>query len=55
MSACLARVDQDHLPAYLDSTSPRNVPFYQRHGFDVTGERQVGHSPPIISMLLAAQ
>lgn len=47
MSACLARVDQDHLPAYLDSTNPRNVPFFQRHGLDVTGERQVGHSPPI--------
>ena len=55
MRACLARVDQDHLPAYLDSTNPRNVPFYHRHGFDVTGERQVGHSPPIISMLRAAQ
>jgi len=32
MTACLDIVDRDHLPAYLDSTNPRNVPFYQRHG-----------------------
>lgn len=44
-------VDRDHLPAYLDSTNPRNISFYQRHGFSVTGEWRAGSSPPIISML----
>jgi ribosomal protein S18 acetylase RimI-like enzyme len=50
MSPCLDIVDRDHLPAYLDSTNPRNVPFYQRHGFEVTGKSQAGSSPPVISM-----
>jgi ribosomal protein S18 acetylase RimI-like enzyme len=38
MTPCLEIVDQEHLPAYLDSTNPRNVPFYERHGFEVTGQ-----------------
>lgn len=45
MTPCLDIVDRDHLPAYLDSTNPRNVPFYQRHGFEVTGQWQAGDSP----------
>jgi len=55
MTPCLRMVDRDHLPAYLDSTNPRNVSFYQRHGFEVTGQSQAGDSPPMISMLRAAQ
>ena len=55
MTPCLEIVDRDHLPAYLDSTNPRNVPFYQRHGFEVTGRWQAGDSPPIISMLRGAR
>ena len=51
MRGCLEVVDRDHLPAYLDSTNPRNVPFYERHGFRVTAQSQAGSSPPIISML----
>lgn len=54
MRACLEIVDRDHLPAYLDSTNPRNVPFYERHGFQVTGQSQAGSSPRIISMLRGA-
>ena len=46
MTPCLDIVDRDHLPAYLDSTNPRNVSFYQRHGFEVTGRWQAGDSPP---------
>lgn len=30
-----------HLPAYLDSPNPRNVSFYERHGFVVTGEARL--------------
>ena len=55
LKPCLEIVDSRHLPAYLDSTNPRNVPFYERHGFKVTGRWQAGSSPPIISMLRAAR
>jgi hypothetical protein len=48
---CLGFADQDHLPAYLESPNPRNIPFYQRHGFEVTGVSQAGASPPVYSML----
>ena len=54
MNSCLEVVDHDHLPSYLDSTNPRNVPFYERHGFQVSGTWQAGSSPPIISMLREA-
>jgi len=55
MKHCLTVVDKDHLPAYLDSPNPRNVSFYERHGFVVTGEAQAGTCPPIVSMLRAAR
>jgi ribosomal protein S18 acetylase RimI-like enzyme len=51
LAPCLEIVDREHLPAYLDSTNPRNVSFYERHGFEVTGRWQAGDSPPIVSML----
>jgi GNAT superfamily N-acetyltransferase len=48
---CLGFVDQDHLPAYLESPNPRNIPFYERHGFEITGVSQTGACPPVYSML----
>lgn len=45
LAASLALVDADRLPAYLESTNPRNVPLYERFGFRVLGEIQVGSSP----------
>jgi ribosomal protein S18 acetylase RimI-like enzyme len=43
--------DRQKLPAYLEATSPRNVPFYRRHGFEVVGTVQAGNSPTITPML----
>jgi ribosomal protein S18 acetylase RimI-like enzyme len=47
----LARVDADRLPAYLESSNPRNLDLYRRHGFEPLGTIQVGSSPPIVPML----
>ena len=38
-----ARCDHEGLPAYLESTSPRSVPLYRRHGFEVVAELRVGY------------
>jgi GNAT superfamily N-acetyltransferase len=48
---CLAVVDQSHLPAYLETPNPRTVSFYERLGFEVTGQAQAGSCPPITCML----
>lgn len=55
MSKCLTTVDADHLPAYLESPNPRNISFYERHGFEVVGVTQAGSAPVITMMLRAAR
>ncbi len=51
MGHALKRIDQENLPAYLESSNPRNIKLYERFGFSVTGKLQVGGSPPIFPML----
>ncbi len=46
----LAQVDEQGLPAYLESSNPANVPLYERHGFEVMGEIRSGDGPPIFPM-----
>ncbi len=46
----LAVVDADHLPAYLESSNPRNIGLYERHGFSVTGSIDLPGGPPLIPM-----
>jgi GNAT superfamily N-acetyltransferase len=48
---CLETVDADGLPAYLETPNPRTLPFYERHGFEVTGQAQAGSCPPVTFML----
>ncbi len=47
----LRACDEAHTVAYLESTNPGNIPLYERHGFEVMGEIQVGSSPPVHPML----
>ena len=46
--------DEQNIAAYLESTNPENIPLYQRFGFEVVGEIQIGSSPIITRMLRAA-
>lgn len=47
----LAECDSDRLPAYLESSNPRNISLYQRHGFRLIGTIQAGLSPKIYPMV----
>lgn len=47
----LAKCDDEGLPAYLEATSERSVPLYQRHGFEVLTVLRVGTCPPIVPMV----
>jgi ribosomal protein S18 acetylase RimI-like enzyme len=51
MRHALAACDRDGRPAYLESTNPRNLPLYERHGFERLGTIQAGASPPLFPML----
>jgi GNAT superfamily N-acetyltransferase len=55
LKACLTVVDGTHLPAYLETPNPRNISFYERHGFAVTGKVQAGSCPPVVFMLRASR
>jgi GNAT superfamily N-acetyltransferase len=47
----LAGADTEGVPAYLESSSERNLPLYERNGFRVVGELQaLGHGPTIWRM-----
>ena len=43
--------DREGVQAYLESSNPRNIPLYQRHGFEIVGRAQSGQSPVITPML----
>jgi len=45
--------DRDGAAAYLEASNPRNVPFYERHGFEVRGAIQTGDSPTLFPMVRA--
>jgi GNAT superfamily N-acetyltransferase len=47
----LQRCDYERLPAYLESTNPRNIPFYESLGFVRMGVIQAGAAPAIVPML----
>jgi ribosomal protein S18 acetylase RimI-like enzyme len=55
LKAALERCDEDGLPAYLESSNPKNVPLYERFGFEVLGVIQPGGFGPLIPMLRPAR
>lgn len=45
------RFDADGAIAYLESSNPRNISLYERHGFEALGTIQVGGSPEVVPMV----
>ncbi|MGB3710916.1 MAG: GNAT family N-acetyltransferase [Erythrobacter sp.] len=55
MVACLRHVEGDGLPVYLETPNPKNIAFYERHDFKVTGRCRHGDCPPVTFMLRDAE
>jgi ribosomal protein S18 acetylase RimI-like enzyme len=54
MKHALRRCDEEGIAAYLESSNPRNISLYERHGFEIIGEIQHGSSPTLTPMLRRA-
>jgi ribosomal protein S18 acetylase RimI-like enzyme len=51
----IEQIDRDGGLAYLESSNARNIPLYERHGFEIIGEIQAGSSPTVVPMLRRAR
>jgi GNAT superfamily N-acetyltransferase len=51
MRHAVARCDRETALAYLETGNRRNIPFYERFGFEGMGEIQVGAAPALTPML----
>ena len=51
MKHALRRCDEEGIAAYLESSNPRNISLYERHGFKIVGRIQSGSSPVMTPML----
>ena len=55
MKHALEKVDSDGLPAYLESSNPRNMSLYKRYGFETMGQIKVDDVPPLHPMIREAR
>ena len=53
LRSVLARCDAEGAAAYLEASRPENVPYYERHGFEVVGEFRLPKGPPVWRMSYA--
>lgn len=47
----LIQLDREKKLVYLESSNPRNISLYKRHGFEMLGTIQIGTSPPMTPMI----
>ena len=47
----IAAADERSVPIHLTTSSPENLPYYRRFGFEVDGERSLARGVPLWSML----
>lgn len=52
MKPVLDRADAEGRPCYLESSNPRNVPFYERHGFRVMEQLKAHPTAPLVACML---
>lgn len=51
LSYALRQIDEQGVPAYVESSNPANISRYRRHGFEVIRAIRVGGSPVVTPML----
>lgn len=51
MKHAVRKCDEDGKLAYLESSNPRNISIYERHGFEVVGEVKIGDCPVFTPMV----
>jgi GNAT superfamily N-acetyltransferase len=54
VAANLARIDEEHLPAYLESSNPANNSRYERAGFVPRGQFEVADGGPVVTTMWRA-
>ena len=47
----LVEADRDCVPAYLEATNPRGVPFYRRHGFELIEDHEITPGGPKVFLM----
>lgn len=51
MREVLAKCDEEHMPAYLESSNVKNLPFYRKHGFEVVDELRLAMNGPTMWLM----
>jgi len=51
MEHALIPCDREKRAAYLESTNAKNIPLYERYGFELVAKLEVGSAPPLFPMV----